>query len=252
MDEPVEALRRIGLTEWGARAYQSLVGLGQSDAATVAEAAQLPRTRIYGVLDELVQKGWATCSNTRPKTFRAERPFVCFEKARDELLTKLQHAEDHLEAFYRQDGARFGGPMWTLTGAEAIQSRLTSMVKTARSSFFLALPFSVPGDERLFEKIRQAVQRGVHVRILVSDPKTLPRSDGPLGEIRTGIVPTRVAFMDEKQACIMFRRPGHGGRPDYKGIWNPHSDMVEQLKDIAMNLWEQTGAQGDPDLWTAA
>lgn len=46
-----------------------------------------------------------------------------------------------------------------------------------------------------------------------------PTPSGPRCEICTGLVPARVAFMDEKQACIVFRRPRFDGRPDYMGIW---------------------------------
>jgi len=46
----VEGLRKLGLTEYEAKAYAALVGMGEASAREVHELSGVPRTRIYDIL----------------------------------------------------------------------------------------------------------------------------------------------------------------------------------------------------------
>ncbi|MBW3582457.1 MAG: hypothetical protein KY455_05090 [Euryarchaeota archaeon] len=240
MQDSVTALKTLGLTEWSARAYEALVGLGETSATTVAEAAQLPRTKVYAILDDLVKDGWAEAENTRPKTFRAVDPGRCIERGRVMLLESLDRAQRDLEALYKQEGVRFGGPMWTVVGEEAIHRRMMTMTKAARDDLFMGLPFGMPDDEALFAEFEEASRRGARVRVLVPSPEAVPERlrERSFAEIRVGPVPLRALFVDDKQAFVTVHRTRTDGAPDYRGIWNPHPDMVEQLRWIERNMWE--------------
>jgi Sugar-specific transcriptional regulator TrmB len=53
----VVGLKKLGLTEYEARAYAALVGLGEATAREIHEASRVPRTRIYDILRDLGGKG---------------------------------------------------------------------------------------------------------------------------------------------------------------------------------------------------
>ena len=53
----VDGLRKLGLTEYEAKAYATLVGMGEATAREVHELCGVPRTRIYDILRDLDGKG---------------------------------------------------------------------------------------------------------------------------------------------------------------------------------------------------
>ena len=53
-DEVVGGLRKLGLTEYEAKSYAALVGLGEASAREVHEASGIPRTRAAATLDMCV------------------------------------------------------------------------------------------------------------------------------------------------------------------------------------------------------
>jgi hypothetical protein len=122
-------------------------------------------------------------------------------------------------------------------------------VRAARSTLFVGLPFPLPKDKDFFLELQKASQRGVRVRIMVPRKDQIPAPlVDQLGEVRTGPIPARVLFMDDRQVCIVFKRPRQAGDHEYRAIWNPHADLVEHMQDISHVLWEAAGKRpGDLD-----
>jgi len=57
MEDSVEKLRKIGLTEYEAKAHLSVLRDHVNTATKLSERSGVPRTRIYSVLEALSQKG---------------------------------------------------------------------------------------------------------------------------------------------------------------------------------------------------
>jgi len=51
------ALREIGLTEGEAKAYFALVTLGQSSVGPIVEKSGVTASKVYIILDRLIEKG---------------------------------------------------------------------------------------------------------------------------------------------------------------------------------------------------
>src|SRR5215475_6078564 len=67
-------LVELGLTGYEASAYIALTKRGHATASEAASIAELPRQRIYDVLDGLVAKGFATVKPGRPARYTAASP----------------------------------------------------------------------------------------------------------------------------------------------------------------------------------
>ena len=57
LDEMITELIRLGLTEYEARTYAGLVGLGEGTARQVHEACGVPRPRVYDILEDTGEEG---------------------------------------------------------------------------------------------------------------------------------------------------------------------------------------------------
>jgi hypothetical protein len=73
-EEPVNDLVALGLARYEARVYLALVRRESYTAAEVARAADVPRQRVYDVLDTLVRRRLAVAHPGRVATFSAIAP----------------------------------------------------------------------------------------------------------------------------------------------------------------------------------
>ena len=85
-----ESLRSIGLTSYESEAYLALLKSRELTAEEISKMTSVPITRVYGTLEQLMQKGFARIVESRPKKFRAISP----EEAKREYLT---HARRNFE-----------------------------------------------------------------------------------------------------------------------------------------------------------
>jgi len=97
MKSVVEKLQKVGLTEYEAKAYLSLLGDHLNTATKLSEKSGVPRTKIYQVLESLERKGWIRIYSGIPLLFKAVDPRDAFEKIKknyDEFLQSIQATLD--------------------------------------------------------------------------------------------------------------------------------------------------------------
>ena len=240
MSQSLEALRALGLTEYGARAYAALVALGPATAADAARAGPLPRTKVYAVLSELVKRGWVDVESGRPKRYRARQPRDCFDRERARWSATIDAALPEFEAQYRDRSRRFAGPLWLLEGAEMVAARSLEMVSGARVEILLVAPFALPGDERaLARAMRDAVRRGVRVRVgaLDLDAPHVQAFARAGAEVRITLLPPRLLAVDARQALIAFPQVREDGTMDVKAVWNPAPELMSLVGTLLASVW---------------
>lgn len=62
----IEKLKLMGFSEYASKAFIALVKLGEASAPSIASKADVPQSKIYGVLDDLYEKGFVG-RTTKPK-----------------------------------------------------------------------------------------------------------------------------------------------------------------------------------------
>jgi len=63
----LDKLKLIGFTEYTSRAYLALVKLGEATAPDIARESNIPQSKIYGVLDDLYDKGFVGKAGDKDK-----------------------------------------------------------------------------------------------------------------------------------------------------------------------------------------
>ncbi len=97
MGSVVDKLQRLGLTEYEARVYLSLLSGNVNSASRLSEGSGVPRTKIYSVLRSLHRKGWIRIYSGVPLLFKAVDPHEVFAKIRksySEFLESIQATLD--------------------------------------------------------------------------------------------------------------------------------------------------------------
>lgn len=85
-DEPLQ-----DIMDWGkyhAATYRCLVGKGPLEAGDVVVRTNVPRGRIYDVLEDLVEEGVVTYREGNPREYRAQNPEGLLQERKDEFENK--------------------------------------------------------------------------------------------------------------------------------------------------------------------
>ena len=128
-DEIVGGLRKLGLTEYEARSYAALVGLGEATAREVHEASGVPRTRVYDILKDLTEKGFAEFVQGSPTYYRAIEPERVIERLKEELLEAANRSANELKNLNLETS--FPTPVWCVRNEWGIKNRVRDIIKRA-------------------------------------------------------------------------------------------------------------------------
>lgn len=230
------ALRAMGLTDYGAKAYAGLLGLGGGSAPEVAAVSGVPRTRIYSVLQDLARKGWVDSEDTRPKRFFARKPSECFDRERGRLDQVVAEALPELEARHTDRTKRFAGALWLVEGGPLVGSRAVEMIRRARREVHLVASFPVDRDVEVARELRAAARRDVRIRVITPSPEAASAFLAPGVEARTLPVPPRALLVDGREALIVFPDPEGG---PLQGIWHASGELMQIMGRMVGFLWAQ-------------
>ena len=70
----IECLKSLGLTKYEALVYIALLKLASATASEIHEISDVPRASVYPVIDQLLDKGLVSVSQSAPKRFAAISP----------------------------------------------------------------------------------------------------------------------------------------------------------------------------------
>jgi len=118
----VDGLRKLGLTEYEAKAYATLVGMGEATAREVHELCGVPRTRIYDILRDLGSKGFVEFVQGSPTYYRAVEPDRVMERLRDELVASIDRSTSQLLSLNLE--AHGSSPVWCVRSEWGIKNRI--------------------------------------------------------------------------------------------------------------------------------
>lgn len=224
-----DQLERLGLSSYEARAYATLAETPGMTAEMVSERADIPKGRVYDVLNSLCERSLVRSDKDRPKRYVAVEPDV----AVDRLLTaqrreldrrrarKESAAEEARDLLSRIDPEDPDRSFWTSAAhEEEAKDLLLERFATAEGELSICLnTIDAPRDTSLeyFDAIGQLLDAGVAVRLLLGADLEIPEAirdeyrrlvDAGMTVRRTPDIPDRrFTVIDASEACIEVRHP---------------------------------------------
>ncbi len=170
----VVSLEEFGLSQYEARAYFAMVSMGPVAATELAYNSQLPRTKVYSVLQKLKRKNLATISKSKPIICTAVPPEEAFDDIIHEQINKV-NAMNTLVSALKTVGEESRRKQGTaekhyrhITLSRAV-SEIKAIIDGCKKS--LKISMGIFGTEPVLEcrkEIAAAMHRGVEVYLLVS------------------------------------------------------------------------------------
>ncbi|ADN37485.1 transcriptional regulator, TrmB [Methanolacinia petrolearia DSM 11571] len=160
--EIVETLAGIGFTEYEARAYIALIGLGNATAREVSSISGVPHGRIYSILRSLADKGYIFVGEGTPASYCAEKPFEVLNPLKTEMDRKISEAGDYLSEI--QYESLPPAKMWTIRSEVGVQNRLKTLIQNAEKEIIIMSedPKSVKRVLEDLQKVRKRVNIEIH------------------------------------------------------------------------------------------
>ncbi|WP_435099584.1 TrmB family transcriptional regulator [Halorubrum sp. N11] len=160
--ECADLLKKFGFTEYEAYTFVSLLRLKTGTAKDVAEIGDVPRTRVYDAVDALSEAGLVDVQHASPKKFTAvsrESALRKLDLQHENTITELSELFEQLEpADPRPD--EFA--VWTVTGHEAVASRILEFVDDAEDELIYMTVDELLTDDHL-DHLAAAEERGVDI-----------------------------------------------------------------------------------------
>lgn len=167
MDDRIAGLKKIGLNEYEARAYISLVGLREATAREILDAGEIPQGRIYDILKDLANKGFVEIQDGSPTYYRAIDPADVMQSLSTGYTRLLQQSMDTLKNLHIE--APSGYPLWIIHNDQAIVNRIFTLLKSAEKEVII---FSGNPDffGQFADELRR-VRKHCDLHIIVDDPE---------------------------------------------------------------------------------
>lgn len=134
-DEIVDGLRKLGLTDYEARAYGTLVGMGEATAREVHEMSAVPRTRIYDILRDLEGKGFVEFVDGSPTYYRAVEPDRVMKRLKDELVASIDRSTSELLSLNLQ--VHGSSPVWCVRSEWGIKNRIRDFLSRVETELIV-------------------------------------------------------------------------------------------------------------------
>jgi sugar-specific transcriptional regulator TrmB len=189
-----KALETVGLTEYEAKAYLSLIQAGTSNAGNISTHAEIPRSKIYEVLLRLEKKKLIEVQKGRPLFFKAMKPSIALDMVESGLKESLQEeltqkksdldklyekklsqiSTAHstladLDSFYEKNTAIEPSEefIWTIHGKDNLASQAKETILSASKDVRLMMPRD--DFSEYISTIKTATSRGVHVQLIIHE-----------------------------------------------------------------------------------
>jgi len=258
------SLRDLGLSEYEARAFRSLLSTGPTTAKELSRASDVPMGRIYDVLNSLeTYRLVRSQTASRPKKYVAVEPETALDRLLDdkkeELEAKAEQYEDIVSELGDQleAGDHVDEPFWTAAvGPEETLNLLLERLAAADDRIVIvgSPPAQhldiVEATERVVDKLVAALERGVEVSLLVERDlfERLPGGANRAYYERLSAyenysarhsegVSTTFELIDDTEVCIEVPHP-LGGDETFGVVDLKDPDFAADVHDEFMARWE--------------
>ncbi|MEM3506805.1 MAG: helix-turn-helix domain-containing protein [Candidatus Bathyarchaeia archaeon] len=175
-EEKINTLKILGLTEYEARIYASLVKTGPQSATEISFLSKVPRTKTYGVLRSLKAKKLISVMSGKPEKYIANSPELLFsliEKINKEItecsetIKKLMIAYESLK-YIHPEWPIEKREYWIFKNGEETFKAFKSLINNSLSSINILTKSEgiVRIYKKHYEELEEAMKRNVSIRII--------------------------------------------------------------------------------------
>lgn len=239
-------LEKLGLTEYEVKTLSTLFALREADSPLVARTAQVPKTRVYDVLDTLVEKGLVVKMSTRPKKYRALSPNEALQKLVNDKQNELQQ--------WKNDALKLGKEL-EQSNAEALPNVDEKVLKVkSRTDFYKILAQEVDAAQEevqgltaldihhhlLHDALSRAAKRNVSVKLSGFHPEEFKEKCQTMGknvQLKDAQHGLHAYVMDGKKVVLLLSDLKKDQSEYHFAIWPDNKPMAKTFQNTFNAHW---------------
>ena len=253
-------LMKVGLTEREAKVYQVLVGVETLTAGAIPKFTDIPRTKVYEILDSLIRKGFCKEGNNNGEgqAYSAVHPKVALANlalAEEERINDMKRVNEYiskiLTPIYDNSSWRLKNYDFVevIRGRQEIITRYSELRSstTAELLEFTKGPLAMSENEIKAESVltEKMILSGVKVRAIYEVDKSdhsfdfAFKIDKEIGvDARfNSFLPVKLSLVDDKYTMIFMQDPMII-QPNLTGLVIEHAGMNALIKMAFESHWD--------------
>lgn len=235
----LDELEYLGLTHYEAELFLTL-SRGGMTAKELSQTTEIPYTKVYAVLEKLIQLNLVQRVSSNPSMFLIPEPEIVISILCEEGRSRIDEIEDHLTNYLsvvrrNEHRSRDLKVSWSIVGSSKVQYYLQTMVKIARHSIYVMDPGIRTLDGKLQENIK--TKTGVQLKMIFSssEAKEIPDDLIPFSRIYDRLN-SRYYLFDNETSFMISMEKDH----EIYGIVEPCSNCVLQSREHFEMMWDRS------------
>jgi sugar-specific transcriptional regulator TrmB len=248
--EVKDLLRKFGLGEYESLAYSTLLTLGSAKASIIGKESGIPQSKVYEVLDQLVNKHLVEFVGGRPKEFKAIPPQVALTNLIEERKKELKELEESIKLLQSIKPAvrNVIEGVWTAKGKglKEFVDRVCEMFdRVEKYAYVISRDFTY--SPKLGEAVKNAIKRKAQVRIIAMkgiDEKNYYQAKwyhSHKVQIRVFItqVHPRIMVADGREVLIRLdHNPTRQEKFPFTSLYSTDPALVKVFDTYVKNIWK--------------
>jgi sugar-specific transcriptional regulator TrmB len=210
-----QALCKLGLNLYQAKIYSALAALGPSGVADIQKTSGVPRTKIYEVLEQLLDLGIVEFQSGRPIFYNALPPSIVVDRMRNSYLAAADDATRLLAEIQQTEKNPAEAVVWTVRGMFAIRRKLALTINSAKERVIMIEQYPPKLILQVASVLKSQLQKGIAIKAVC----VLKPGD----------------HLDDKyksEDFIEFRRMS-----SLTDIYGPEDDITEAFRRMVVAIW---------------
>jgi sugar-specific transcriptional regulator TrmB len=253
-DREVSALRRLGLTEYEARIYLTLVRMGPLKASEVSFFGHVPRTKTYGSIRELERKGLLSVISGRPELYVPSNPAEVLTPIIERLSREIEESEEIVQKLIlsyesskliRRGVSKETTEFLKIEGRRNVIDRVGQMLSDSKKSVKFCV--SAQGLVRMYKAhygvLEAARKRGVTVKVMSAGSlkSEVAKELSEIVELRqmSKHFKTGLILVDGREMLVVESSPDDS-KIDYgsdTAFWTRNKIFTELYDELFDRLW---------------
>lgn len=250
IEEVVSFLRAFGLNEYESKAYFALSRIGPTKATIISKESNIPPSKIYEVLESLINKKLVEKLEGRPKEFKAIPPSLALKniiESKEKEIEKLRKAYDIIKNILKPIPKKEESlGIWMAKGTKYSDffERAVEMLERCKK-YVYAITRDYSRTFKLTETIKSSIKRGVEINLIGIETlneknywkiKWYVENGVNVRTINNRIHP-RMVLIDGKEVLIRLDKEPHKKKPIFYSLYSEEKSFVEIIDSYLKSLW---------------
>jgi len=247
----LDILNNFGMSEYEAKVYSTMVLLGPTKAGTISKESKVPQSKIYEVLDQLIEKQVVEFLGGRPKEFRAIPPQFALRtllQNREKNISELRSLITQLNGFLKPSKSyeEVSEGIWVSKGRGFIEffDKLSQMLDSSKK-YVYAITRDFSYSPQLREAVKKCKKRRIDLKIMgmgaIDDANYYRAKWYDVHGIKLKVFKTevhpRIVVIDGKEVLIRLDHDPLKKRFTFHSLWSEDPSLVKVFDVYMKNLW---------------